>query len=499
MYRVVIVDDEEPVLDSFSFIFKKYVSDFTLCGKARSGTEAVKVIREENPDLVFMDIQMPGIDGIEAIKQIQPLFPHIIFILATAYERFDIAQKAIHLGVFSYLVKPVSRNKILEELDKVKKHLDERIKEETLLREDEQFLEKTRFELQKKFLSGLIWKNPGEDQWNEFCRIFSVKAENAAVYLIGGLSSYTADLRKDLYGEIINKIQYKYNCLSAELGDKLIILFPEEHEMKNLEKQVRNKLAELDQYPFILGAGGMYHYSKLTVSFSEAFEPFSGSNTENTDISNHTEQSCLLSLYRAIITSDRERGESLFKDYWIGKFKTDSFIVAKGRMVALFTLLLQDIDSHILITSKFDLDPAEEIMQIKSMENWETWAAKSIKNLFDLLEVQKNYSYPKPLKKALSYIAENYANQLQLSSVADECMVTGSYLSRLFSEHMNTKFIDYINRYRVNQAVILLKDKNVTIKEASFMVGYQDPNYFSRIFRKIMGVSPSDFEKRGTL
>jgi len=110
----MIVDDEEPVLDSFSFIFKKYINAFSLCGIARTGLEAIKEIKDKNPDLVFMDIQMPGMDGMETIRQLRPLFPHIIFILATAYERFDIAQKAIELGVFSYLVKPVSRNKILQ-------------------------------------------------------------------------------------------------------------------------------------------------------------------------------------------------------------------------------------------------------------------------------------------------------------------------------------------------------------------------------------------------
>ena len=64
MYRVLVVDDEEPVLNSFNFIFEKYVSNFVLCGMARSGTEAIKEIKEKRPDLVFMDIQMPGIDGI---------------------------------------------------------------------------------------------------------------------------------------------------------------------------------------------------------------------------------------------------------------------------------------------------------------------------------------------------------------------------------------------------------------------------------------------------
>ncbi|MBI9098149.1 MAG: response regulator [Spirochaetaceae bacterium] len=490
MYRVMIVDDEEPVLDSFSFIFKKYVSDFTLCGKARSGIEAMEVVREQNPDLVFMDIQMPGIDGIEAIKKIQPLYPHIIFILSTAYERFDIAQKAIHLGVFSYLVKPVSRNKILEELDKVKLFLDNRKQHKDLLIEEEQFLEKTRKDLQDSFLSSLIWKNPDQEKWDEFCRYFSINSERAAISLVGGIGNVAEDMRDEIYGEIIKKIQYKYNCLTADLGDKLLLFFPEEMELKRLEKQFREILSGLERFSLILGMGGVYHFSQLTKSFSEAFQPFADENDAGNKRNN--EQRKILSLYKSILTSERNKGEDLFKEFWIEKFKKDSFLVAKGKMVALFTLLLQDIEDHLLIKSHFNIDPAEEIMPLDSVEEWEHWATHSIKELFNILETQKGYTYPKPLKKALAFIGENYNKQLQLSSVAEECMVTGSYLSRLFSEHLNTKFIDYVNRYRINQAVILLRDKNLTIKEASYLVGYQDPNYFSRIFRKIMGISPSD-------
>jgi two-component system, response regulator YesN len=497
MFRVVIVDDEEPVLDSFSFIFKKYVSDFTLCGKARSGLEAIREIKEKTPDLVFMDIQMPGIDGIEVIKQLRPLFPDMIFILATAYERFDIAQKAIHLGVFSYLVKPVSRNRILEELDKVKKYLDERKLANENHLEDEQFLEKTKSEMRKNFLSSLIWKNSSKEKWNDICHLFSINSERGAIYLVGGMSGVSEDLRKDAFNEITRNIQYKFNCLTTELGDKLLLFFPEERQLKDLETSFRSVLSDWSQYNLILGAGGVYHYSELTKSFSEAFQPFS--DAEDIENRRNKEQRRILSVFKGILTSERKKGEALFQDFWIEKFKRDSFNVAKGKMVALFTLLLQDIDNHILIKSKFNIDPAEEIMPLPTIELWQKWAAESMKELFDLLEMQKSHTYPKPLKKALSYIAENYNHQLQLTSVAEECMVTGSYLSRLFSEHLDTKFIDYVNRYRINQAVILLKDKNISIKEASFLVGYQDPNYFSRIFRKIMGVSPSDLEKRGSV
>ena len=229
-----------------------------LCGKARSGTEAVKEIKDKNPDVVFMDIQMPGMDGIEAIRQLRPLFPQVIFILATAYERFDIAQKAIPLGVFSYLVKPVSRAKILEELEKVKKELDTRKRERDTLLEDKQFLEKTRNESLKKFLTGLIWKNPDEDVWNDFCHLFSLNCMRAAVCLIGGLSSVSEGLRRDLYGALIQKIQYKFHVFYTELGDKLILFFPDEGVVKDLEKQLRQIVNEQSTVDLTLGIGRIF-------------------------------------------------------------------------------------------------------------------------------------------------------------------------------------------------------------------------------------------------
>ncbi|MDA3957120.1 response regulator [Oceanispirochaeta sp.] len=490
MYRVMIVDDEEPVLDSFSFILKKYVNDFTLCAKARTGTEAIKEIKEKNPDVVFMDIQMPGMDGIETIRQLRPLFPHIIFILATAYERFDIAQKAIQLGVFNYLVKPVSKNKILEVLDLVKEDLDKRKKESDTLLEDEQFLKRTKNEKLNKFLTSLIWKNPDADSWNDFCRLFSINCERAAISLIGGLSTVSEEIRRDIFGSLVQKIQYKYNCLSTELGDKLILFFPEEGEMKDLDRQLRLIINEVNKVNLLLGSGGSYHFSEITRSVSEAFRPFSDS--KEIEDKRNREQRMIFSVFKGILSNDRNKGEELFKNFWVSKFKQNEFNVAKGKMVALFTLLLHDIENHLLIRSNFNIDPAEEIMPLKTMEEWDLWAASAMTELFNLLDLQKSQTYPKPLKKALSYIAGNYSHQLQLTSVADECSVTGSYLSRLFTEHLDTKFIDYLNRYRVNQAVLLLRDKNISIKEASFMVGYQNPNYFSRIFRKIMGISPSD-------
>ena len=126
MYTVLIVDDEEPVLSSYGFMLESGIEGFSLAGKARSGYEAIKLIYELKPDVVFMDINMPGIDGLDTIAEVHDKFPDVVFVLSTAYERFDLARRAIPLGVHAYLVKPVTKKTFIETLDGIRTMLSRR-------------------------------------------------------------------------------------------------------------------------------------------------------------------------------------------------------------------------------------------------------------------------------------------------------------------------------------------------------------------------------------
>ena len=477
MYRVMIVDDEEPVIDSFSFIINKYVTDFTLIHKARSGREAIELIKKSTPDLVFMDIQMPGLNGIDTIRELKPLFPDIIFILATAYERFDIAQKAIKLGVFNYLVKPVSKNRILEELEKAKKYLDDKNISKTNHLEDAQYIALKKEEIKSEFLQKFVWKSPTTEEWDDFCNMFLVKSEKAMIYLLGGVVNG---------GTIIDKIQFKYNCFTANLGGKLLFLFPDNISLGKLDNYLSKILTELSLNNVTLGRGKLYHYSELTKSYMEAMEPF----YKNIDLDNK------FAVHRDILNSDRKVGKKLFEKYWTDIFYLNDFTIAKGKMVALFTLLTVDFDRHLLVEFNFNLDIAESIIPLTDMATWREWANSSIDKIFNIIESKSRNVYPDILKLALNYISENYGNQIQLTVVAEHCLVSSSYLSRIFSEHMGITFVDYLNKFRIDQSLRLLKEKTLTIKEIGFRVGFQDPNYYSRIFRKYMGFSPSSIDKR---
>ena len=114
MIKLLIADDEYLVLDSLKMIISKNLDEVEIVGTAGSGREAIEKALVLKPDVIFMDIHMPGIDGMEAIRQIKAANSNALFVIITAYEFFDYAKEAINMGVSEYLLKPVSKNKVIE-------------------------------------------------------------------------------------------------------------------------------------------------------------------------------------------------------------------------------------------------------------------------------------------------------------------------------------------------------------------------------------------------
>lgn len=118
MYKVLLVDDEGIVLDSLKFIINKNFGESCEIRTAKTGRQAIEIAQEFVPDISFMDIQMPGIKGIDAIREIRTFNKKCQFIIMSAYDKFTFAQEAINLGVIEYLTKPANREKIVAALEK---------------------------------------------------------------------------------------------------------------------------------------------------------------------------------------------------------------------------------------------------------------------------------------------------------------------------------------------------------------------------------------------
>ena len=131
-------------------------------------------------------------------------------------------------------------------------------------------------------------------------------------------------------------------------------------------------------------------------------------------------------------------------------------------------------------------------MELPDIGSWKRWAERNFDKLALHASTERQGNYPPSLVRALAFVRENYTQPIQLSDVAEAAQINTTYLSRLFTEHLKTNFIDYLTTLRINEAERLLKEKPITVKEAAFASGYQDPNYFTKLFKKIKGILPTE-------
>ncbi|MFA7129611.1 MAG: response regulator, partial [Sphaerochaeta sp.] len=124
MYTLLIADDERLECDAIELLVNRANLPIR-CIKAKNGAEAVQLSKQYNPDIAFLDIRMPGIDGIEAGRQIKELNGHCHVVFLTAWSSFEFAQQAIRLGASEYLVKPVQRKDVYELLDTLLSQIEE--------------------------------------------------------------------------------------------------------------------------------------------------------------------------------------------------------------------------------------------------------------------------------------------------------------------------------------------------------------------------------------
>lgn len=491
MYSVLIVDDEQPVIESITFMLEKYRPELAIAGTAGSGREAISKAVETKPDIILIDIKMPGIDGLTALREIRRRVPSVTPIITTAYERFDIAQAAFELGVQNYILKPFTREKLIGAVDAAVNGLDRRAGGQGESLKDIELLHSLNNSMEQLFFRSLRL----EMGVGDFLPYFqSTLSPNTMRGCIGLLRWNREDLLRERLGSeelrqmgrrLISRLKYKYSCLGDAFEEGVVFFFPEHRNEKKLpdpeqiERVCRDQEENCPRWSFSLG--NCVDFTKLGESYRQArrrAEDGTGS------VFSGGIRQARKDFHEIILKGRKEEAAAM-----VGELTAETDNPRAAAAVIL------DLGLYVEHLQELDTGHSDELIGAESREVLYVTALKWVDDLIDALREKRESDIPGVLRRALEYIDRNFSRSIQLSDVADDVGVSHAYLSNLFTRHLGLSFVDQLTDSRMKKARRLLSEKKLSVKEISRMVGYQDPNYFSRLFKKQTGMSPTEYHE----
>ena len=524
MLNLLIADDEYLVLESLKMIISKNFKDINIVATASSGREAIEKAVSFKPDIVFMDIHMPGIDGIEAIRQIKSVNSDTLFVILTAYEYFDYAKEALNLGVFEYLLKPINKNKLIETISNINIAINK--KRGTMIRELElkERMSKIIPSLEAQFISNKLFNTGILNDMDFYENIFgiNIKQGYAMTVLLGGSDgkgkeeSLKLNAQKQSFYDTFNiKIKSLCQCLvGMPVSDRIIVYIPTDSRteadiIKNkaleIGKRVIEKIKGMSNLAYQVGIGRRYDIENFSKSCNEAyiaatkakerdfmhFEQISMNNSSFNTYPLHRETAFSNSILTANVKEAKEAFEDIY--IWLTSFYGNDIDRIKSKFIDLFFIVekmlpykLEELDE---LKQKYVLN----ILKISSKDELRIQFLNYLSELAIEIQNQKKGDIDGIIPTVLEYLNNNYYCDISLNDVAKSVNLSYHYLSKIFKDEVGKSFTDYLTELRLEKSMKLLANQNISVKEICQKIGYNDPNYYSKAFKKITGMTPTEY------
>ena len=527
----MLADDEGIVINSLSMIISKNFEDLFEIESAKSGRMAIEVAERFRPDVIFMDIQMPGINGIEAMKEIRSILPSVIFVVLTAYDKFDYAKEAINLGVIDYLNKPYNQKSIVAVLERAVEELDARREKRRQDLQTKERLETVVPIIENGFISSIIFQEPFEEDIENYRNLLNIDAEygymvavmfgeaQKGAYLTNAVGSavraqtvYYSKVReilKDTYPDaVVGSISSNRIPIFVPRDD-LSMDYNERTDLIERSRVAVRQMRNATDIQYRIGIGGIRKLKNCYQSYEEATKALystkgSVAHVDDLPIAVSYEESYPADLEKEIFEKLEDvdvEGCILncnsFFDWMIEKYSDD---VMSIKLKALEFVLRAEREMYRSGGHVYEFesrkDYLSDIIGIDSMEKCRTWFLDKMKNAVSNMTTGSQDHTHYLVKQALQYIEDNFGTDISLNEISEKLNISSYYFSKLFKEETNEGFIEYLTKRRVERAKEMLKDPAKSIKQVGSECGYSDPNYFSRIFKKATGMTPTEYKER---
>lgn len=528
MNKILIVDDEMLARIGIKSLISGNEKGYVVVGEAENGKKALEIIEELHPDIVITDIKMPVMNGIDLIKQAKELLNPPDFIVLSSYDDFDYVKQALVLGAKDYFLKlELTPEHLISTMDRVSQARSETRLEKPYLKQSYvEHLSSKDFEIVKnnflkEIIQGSYYKeNEIEQKLRDLGVTLPQDRIQAGVILLNGTEIYQKYKDKDIdlfqfsvqniISEIVSDYRYAHTVFTHSKEITVLYAQVDHAEMSHkIEDLMEAMLKALKTYLNITGLIGVSDihagYGSIKTGYQEALD--------------HARQHHVSNAFAETVVKPNRLFLNV-NDY-IKQFDTIIQISDMGRMeqclgsIVEFVKETQANDKHVVKSLcsalLFSLSSyvAEQHPTLKLEEAWESDPYQSLDHLYTdydyivwIQRLEKATALVfnslgesrRLIHQAKQFIQSHYAHNISLEAIAEELNISPNYLSHLFRKETKESVVEFITRFRIDQAKKLLRTTHYKVYEVGQMVGYDSEQYFSRVFKKVVGMPPAKYK-----
>ena len=525
LYKVLLVDDESEVIDVILHKINWEPLGFRVIGSAGNGVKALEMVEKEQPDVVFTDIKMPYMEGLELSRQLKKDYPMIRTLLFTGFDEFEYAREALHLEIREYLLKPLNASELTEALKRLRTSLDQEREDKLNVQKLQDYYMESLPMLQVNFFVSLLEGRIREKDLSRYLvdyridlsgpMLCSVVFHTSSHRVPEGMSPLL--LNRSVQQQIKERVMEHYSghCFVYQGNTVLILQLPAGEQITALTDECDRFCRWADR---IIGAtvtagigqsvddivnlGASYEGAREAVSYRVLYGTGRAINIaevipqENLKMPEVEEDGWheLLKVIR--MGREEDLAEAVKKEvtllhrhaHTVDQYRLSAMELVKGfhRYCSNNGLVFEEYKGALA-------DPYREVPEMDETELF-TWVYTLAGKLRNEVSSARNSSSRNLITKAKTYVENHYQEaDLSLDTVCAELGVSNSYFSSVFKKEAGKSFISYLTEYRMEKArarILETTEKNYEIAEN---VGYPDANYFSYVFKKQFGVSPSKY------
>lgn len=520
-YKVFLVEDEIVTREGIRDNVDWESAGFEFCGEAPDGEMALPLIEESKPDILITDIKMPFMDGLQLSKIVREQMPWIKIIILSGHNEFEYAQAAVKLGVIEYLLKPISSSDLLKSLGRIQIQLDQARKERENYTELQEQSQGNLVLLREKFLLRLVMGGLSSAEAIEQSKQFGLNIV-AQYYLVLLIKIELCDDNNafDFYNyqriesAIYDRVDNDLNVLHIKKDLDEVVLLLIGNDPKQLQKDgtslansIKREVEKENICNLAIGEGTpQQRLGDIHRSFIEALV-----KVKDKETSSHSKNSNKGDEHIELLQLDRSAFENYLKFGTLQDY--DQYYFTHLQPVSEESLRSDLIRNYLLVDVVLTITQfisnlggiANQIIpEINDIES----LLENVTDINQMNEVLKmfviralifrdskvNHERSKLIQKARLFVDDNFNNpDLKMNQVAEKFNISPGHFSTVFSQEIGETFRDYLTNKRVDRAKELLRSTNLKSSEIAAQVGYNDPHYFSTVFKKNTGFPPQEF------